>query len=145
MARHLWAICKKSDTLWIKWIHIYIIKEKCLLSLKIPPNASWTVRKILKLRDEVQSWITYEVESGGDTLLWLDNWHPLGPLYQKFGEHVVCNLGRSLFVRSVLLSMRAVGLGQDKGIPLLNLLYMGLLWTCFLIVLLLILCLEPYK
>lgn len=29
-------------------------------------------------------------------LLWLENRHPLGPLYHKFGKSVVYNLGRSL-------------------------------------------------
>lgn len=28
--------------------------------------------------------------------LWLDNWHTLGPLFQKLGGIVVLNLGRSL-------------------------------------------------
>lgn len=26
----------------------------------------------------------------------MDNWHPLGPLYAKYGDRVVCNLERSL-------------------------------------------------
>lgn len=26
MIRHLWAVCKKSDTLWVKWVHTYISK-----------------------------------------------------------------------------------------------------------------------
>lgn len=28
--------------------------------------------------------------------LWTDNWHQLGPLYQRFGESVVFNSGRSV-------------------------------------------------
>lgn len=28
--------------------------------------------------------------------LWLDNWHPLGPLYSRFGDKVVFSMGRSL-------------------------------------------------
>lgn len=91
MAQHLWAVCKKSDTLWVKWIHTYIIKDKSIWGLKIPPDASWTVRKILKLRDKVGNGIY--------TFLWLDDWHLLGPLYQKFGDHVMHNLGRSLTVK----------------------------------------------
>lgn len=31
--------------------------------------------------------------------LLLDHWHPLGPLYKKYGERVVYNLGRSLLTK----------------------------------------------
>lgn len=38
--------------------------------------------------------------------LWLDNWHTLGPLFQRFGNRVVFNLGRSLRARvcSIIVS-----------------------------------------
>lgn len=29
------------------------------------------------------------VGNGGDTFVWLDNWHPLGPLYKVLGEAVI--------------------------------------------------------
>ncbi|KAI8568988.1 hypothetical protein RHMOL_Rhmol02G0244100 [Rhododendron molle] len=61
-----------------------------------PTFASWTIRKIFKLRPMVQPWITYVIGNGRNTFLWLDNWHPLGPLFAKFGSRVVYNLGRSL-------------------------------------------------
>lgn len=79
--------------------YIYYFRDKCVWTMNIPPNVSWTMRKILKLRDKVQPWITYKVGNGNDTFLWLDNWHPSGPLYQKYGEQVVHNLGRSFFTK----------------------------------------------
>ncbi|XP_058202871.1 uncharacterized protein LOC131317329 [Rhododendron vialii] len=42
MLRHLWAVCKKEDILWVKWIPSYVIKEQCLWSMKLPSDASWT-------------------------------------------------------------------------------------------------------
>lgn len=33
MNRHLRAVCKKSDTLWVKWVHIYIILETNVFGL----------------------------------------------------------------------------------------------------------------
>ncbi|XP_058211744.1 uncharacterized protein LOC131323927 [Rhododendron vialii] len=36
MLRHLWALCKKADTLWVKWMHTYFIKENCLWTMDIP-------------------------------------------------------------------------------------------------------------
>lgn len=49
-SKHLGAISQKADTLWEWWIHSYVIKEQCLWNMPIPANASWTFRKILKLK-----------------------------------------------------------------------------------------------
>ncbi|KAI8530160.1 hypothetical protein RHMOL_Rhmol11G0033800 [Rhododendron molle] len=99
MLRHLWAFCKKADTLWIKWVHSFIIKEQCLWTMEVPRDASWTMRKLLGLRHLGQPLIKYLVGNGEIIFLWLDNWHPLGPLYVRFGEWVVSNIGRSLKAR----------------------------------------------
>ncbi|XP_058218842.1 uncharacterized protein LOC131329621 [Rhododendron vialii] len=96
MSRHLWAISKKADSLWIRWIHSYVIKGQCLWHMCTPPYSSWTIRKIFKLRSLVQPWIKSVVGDGLETFPWLDNWHPLGPLFSRYGERVVFNLGRSL-------------------------------------------------
>lgn len=44
----------------------------------------------------VQPWIKYVIGNGASTYLWVDNWHNLGPLYQKFGDYTGFNGGRSL-------------------------------------------------
>lgn len=99
MAKHLWAIALKADTLWIKWIHSYLIKDQCMWTMPTPGSASWTTRKIFKLRPVVQNWITYLVGNGCQTFLWLDNWHPLGPLFAKFGSRVLYNLGHNMLAK----------------------------------------------
>lgn len=99
MTKHLWAIALKADTLWVKWIHTYIIKDHCLWSMAILGFASWTIRKLFNLRSLVQPWITYVIGNGSKTFLWSDNWHPLGPLYTKFGTRIVYNLGRNLYAK----------------------------------------------
>ncbi|XP_058180159.1 uncharacterized protein LOC131298698 [Rhododendron vialii] len=43
--------------------------------------------------------LLYLVGNGNKTFLWLDNWHPLGPLLTKFGARVVYNFGRNLFAK----------------------------------------------
>ncbi|KAF7143946.1 hypothetical protein RHSIM_Rhsim05G0215400 [Rhododendron simsii] len=96
MLRHLWAICMKADTLWIKWIHTFVLKKHSLWRAKIPHDASWTVCKLLKLRDMAQPWIQYVIGDGKSTYLWADNWHNLGPLYKRFGDSRDFNVGRPL-------------------------------------------------
>ncbi|XP_075074605.1 uncharacterized protein LOC142162181 [Nicotiana tabacum] len=57
VTKHLWAVAKKKDCLWIKWIHTFYIKHHTLEHMPIPKNAAWVVRKILeskKLIGDVQ-------------------------------------------------------------------------------------------
>lgn len=62
---------------------------------RISTNVTLTIRKIFKLRDLVQrhiyNWYWHP------TFLWLDNWHPLGPLCKRFGDTILFNLGRSSY------------------------------------------------
>ncbi|KAL7173044.1 hypothetical protein ACSBR2_032503 [Camellia fascicularis] len=81
----LWAICKKSNILWVKWIHTYIIKSKCFRTMQVPSNVSLTVRKLFSLRREAIPLIKKVIGNGESTFLWLENWHSLGPLYLRFG------------------------------------------------------------
>lgn len=79
-----------------KWVHTYIIKVKILWEMDVPQDASWTIRKVLGLRDIGQPLIQYRIGNGQSTYLWFYNWHSLGPLYKRFGEEVVYHAGRSL-------------------------------------------------
>lgn len=94
--KHLWALGQKADTLWVKWVHMYILKGYSLWGIQIPSDVSWVMRKLLKLRGLCQGWIRYIIGNGEETFLWTDNWHPLGALYQKFGEVLVVIRGQVL-------------------------------------------------
>lgn len=61
----------------------------------MPSEVSWVMRKLLNLRGLCQGWIKSIIGNGEDTFLWTDNWHPLGALYQTFGEDVVVNRGNA--------------------------------------------------
>lgn len=102
MLTHLWALSMKADTLWVKWVHTCIIKGQSLWSIDTPNDASWTVGKLFSIRELGQPLIQYRIGNGQGqgqgpgTFLWHDNWHPLGPLYNRFGNDIVFDLGRSL-------------------------------------------------
>lgn len=89
----------KSNSLWVKWVHTYIIKRKCLWHMKIPQDFSWTLRKLFNLRELGQPFIRHVIGNGNNTFLWLDYWHPQGPLYKVFGVTIVWNVVRSLLAK----------------------------------------------
>lgn len=93
---------------WLKWslkkisFPLYIQPgsfDQNLWTMGLPSDVSWTVRKIFWLRDVCQPLIRYKVGNGASISIWLDNWHPLGPLHKKYGEQVCAHVGRSLHAR----------------------------------------------
>ena len=87
MLRHLWALSKKSDSLWVKLVLTNIIKS------------SSTIRKLFNLRVLGQPLISYIIGDGVVYIL-VDGRH----LHKwPFGERVVYNLGRSLGAKYLIL------------------------------------------
>ena len=84
MLRHVCAVSKKADTLWFKWVHTYLIKYHYFWFMDVPSDSSWTMKKLFKLGSLGQKCIQYTVRNGEKTFLWLDNWHPMGPLCKYF-------------------------------------------------------------
>jgi hypothetical protein len=59
LAKLLWNINSKADSLWIRWIHIYYIKNDALLTMPVSNSCSWIWKVILKQRDtllQIQGW-----------------------------------------------------------------------------------------
>lgn len=56
------------------------------------------IRKIFKLRGVVDGSTLDKahniMDNGGRTFLWLDDWHPFGRLFSRFGDRIVFILGR---------------------------------------------------
>ncbi|CAK8544980.1 unnamed protein product [Lathyrus sativus] len=55
----LWNISRKSDDLWIRWIHCYYMKENEILEISAKTNWSWIFKVILKQRQRIfdtQTW-----------------------------------------------------------------------------------------
>ena len=39
--RHIWDIYHKKDTLWIQWIHFYLLKNESFWAIQSKTNCSW--------------------------------------------------------------------------------------------------------
>ncbi|GFS37087.1 multidrug resistance-associated protein 3 [Actinidia rufa] len=73
MIRHLWALSAKADTLWVKWVHTFVIKNRCLLNVKLLQGSSWTVRKLFELREMAQPLIS-SLLAKVSSIICYENW-----------------------------------------------------------------------
>lgn len=94
LARHIWNLCQPNSTsYWVNWVKKNLIRDHSFWELKIPHNCSWSWRKLLKLRDSIRPHIHHQVHNDEDTLLWYDNWLPMGPIAPRFGERIIFYAG----------------------------------------------------
>ncbi|XP_030477945.2 uncharacterized protein LOC115694981 [Cannabis sativa] len=54
MFKYVWAIAKKEDNMWVKWVHCVHIKDQSWWEYKAKTNDSWYWRKIVELKERVK-------------------------------------------------------------------------------------------
>uniref|UniRef100_A0A803NHH4 Reverse transcriptase domain-containing protein n=1 Tax=Cannabis sativa TaxID=3483 RepID=A0A803NHH4_CANSA len=53
MIKYIWAVAKKEENLWVKWIHIVYIKEENCYSYNVPTQGSWYWRQLVALKNQI--------------------------------------------------------------------------------------------
>ncbi|XP_071699771.1 uncharacterized protein [Rutidosis leptorrhynchoides] len=92
-----------KQSLWIKWIHSYRLGERSFWDVMISPNASWSWRKLLHIRDFIKDHFVHKIGNGGNTSAWYDIWNDHGRLVNVLsrrniiregfnGNEMVCNI-----------------------------------------------------
>ena len=95
--KHIWNLFSPlKESLWVKWVHTYLLKDKSFWTVKPPSQCSWYWKKLLKLRDIARPMLKHRIGNGCGTFLWYDDWHPLGPLLDRYGQRVVYDAAISL-------------------------------------------------
>lgn len=90
IAKHIWFFFSGGEgSMWCQWVKSYLLKGKSFWKVKVPNDPSWVWRKLLSLRKWVSPLIKHKIGCGDATFLWYDNWHPLGPLWNKFGDRII--------------------------------------------------------
>ncbi|XP_058783771.1 uncharacterized protein LOC131658501 [Vicia villosa] len=54
MVRLLWNLCKKEDSMWVRWVHTYYIKEVSIMDVHVKDSFSWIMKEILQIREHVK-------------------------------------------------------------------------------------------
>ncbi|XP_058733386.1 uncharacterized protein LOC131604994 [Vicia villosa] len=50
MLKLLWDLRKKTDSLWVLWMHSYYIRDQDVMEMELKHDSSWIVKGILKAR-----------------------------------------------------------------------------------------------
>ncbi|GJZ80021.1 putative RNA-directed DNA polymerase, eukaryota, reverse transcriptase zinc-binding domain protein [Tanacetum coccineum] len=82
MAVHLWNLISLKDSLWVKWIHTYKLKNQSFWDIPIRGNMTWGWRKILQIRPVIRDYIWHRIGDGMQASAWFDKWCNVGPLSQ---------------------------------------------------------------
>ncbi|XP_048637065.1 uncharacterized protein LOC125609588 [Brassica napus] len=92
----IWRVSSFGPSLWVQWIHCYLIRKGSFWSIKgSASSGSWVWRKLLKLRDIAKPFLKKEIRSGKQTSFWYDQWSKHGNLKEKIGDRGVIDLGIS--------------------------------------------------
>ncbi|XP_022857247.1 uncharacterized protein LOC111378307 [Olea europaea var. sylvestris] len=99
LAKSLWNIQHKKDTLWIRWVHLVYLKGTCIWDVLPKKDHSPLFKKLLEIRD-----------------LWLKM--VAAPQFLGQGQHVMLvqvDGGNNLFVNDAFTSSQDAGLPQNRG------------------------------
>lgn len=83
-----------GDSLWGKWVKMYLLKKKTFWEIKINTQVgSWMWRKMLKLREVAKSFYMKAVVNGRHTSFWYDRWSDRGVIMDLLGDRGIVDMG----------------------------------------------------
>lgn len=91
MTKHLWNVASKKDSLWVKWVSMYRLKERSVWDIPVHGNASWGWRKLMGLRNDVRPHIRHCLGNRKSKNVWHDTWCDVGSLDCFITRRQICN------------------------------------------------------
>lgn len=83
-----------GDSLWEKWIRMYLLKKKSFWEVKAQTQAgSWMWRKLLKLREIAKTFFKMEIGNGRHISFWYDKWYDKGDISVLLGGRGIIEMG----------------------------------------------------
>ncbi|KAJ9541740.1 hypothetical protein OSB04_028246 [Centaurea solstitialis] len=80
IAKNVWDVLTKRNTLWVRWIHTHALRGCQFWSARRNGRWSWMFYKMMAIRSELRPYISNRVGDGRLTNAWEDSWLPCGPL-----------------------------------------------------------------
>nr|GEV03542.1 RNA-directed DNA polymerase, eukaryota, reverse transcriptase zinc-binding domain protein [Tanacetum cinerariifolium] len=86
LAKNVWNIANKKDSLWVKWVHSVKLRGESIWEVSSDITDSWRWKILLDIRDLIMENVKCIIRNGNNTSIWYDNWSNLGHLF-KFISH----------------------------------------------------------
>lgn len=105
----IWRLSSHRSSLWVRWIHCYLIRKSSFWSIRNNSVAgSWMWKKLLKMRDIAKLNHKMEVNNGKHTAFWYDNWSQLGCLetYLRSGGNIDLGIRENVCMADVFAQHR---------------------------------------
>ena len=93
MSSHIWKILTHKETLWVRWIHSYKLKNRSFWDIPMGANISWDWRKLLSIRPLIRHHIWHKIGNGRKTSVWFDKWDNLCPLMDHITNRAITSAG----------------------------------------------------
>ncbi|GKC22787.1 putative reverse transcriptase domain, reverse transcriptase zinc-binding domain protein [Tanacetum coccineum] len=93
MTSHIWRLISLKESLWVRWIHAYKLKDRNFWEIPIRGNMTWGWRQILRLRTTIRQYIGYQIGDGSKVSVWFDRWCHSSPLMSIISPHDIHRAG----------------------------------------------------
>ncbi|GJR69408.1 putative reverse transcriptase domain-containing protein [Tanacetum coccineum] len=90
MLKRLWNVASKKDSLWVKWINVYRLKDKIIWEVDYDRNASWGWMKLLNLRERIRPHVWSKTGNGKNVNFWQDKQHDKDGLMNRALNSICC-------------------------------------------------------
>ncbi|GJY04959.1 reverse transcriptase domain-containing protein [Tanacetum coccineum] len=92
MVSHIWKLLSLKESLWVKWIHVYKLRNQSFWEIPYRGKMSWGWRKLLKLRPMIRDFIWSSIGDGSKVSMWCNS----SPLYNIISARDIARAGFSL-------------------------------------------------
>ncbi|KAL0404252.1 UNVERIFIED_CONTAM: putative ribonuclease H protein [Sesamum radiatum] len=84
MLKQVWRILQEDEqSIWVQWVLIHRLRTQTMWVYH-SSTATWCWKKLLKLNTLLLPGLEYRIGDGRKFRLWIDLWHPRGPLIRCF-------------------------------------------------------------
>ncbi|GKC06817.1 hypothetical protein Tco_0998427 [Tanacetum coccineum] len=96
MVSHVWKLLSFKESLWVKWIHVYKLKNRSFLDIPYRGNMTWGWRKILQLCPLIREFIWYCIGDGSQASTWFNRWCTASTIYNIASSRDIFRAGFDL-------------------------------------------------
>ncbi|XP_035830107.1 uncharacterized protein LOC110944890 [Helianthus annuus] len=93
MVNHIWSLLSLRESLWVRWIHSYRIRNRSFWDIPVGSNIACSLRKMLGLRPLIRDHVWINVGSGTKTFAWFDKWDAVCPIARILTPRIIANAG----------------------------------------------------